>query len=456
LKSPQSVWRRASWPARVERKLHHLRAIAAVGLMFSLVPALAWSQTLTGTVTNATTNKPAAGDDVVLLSLAQGMQEAGRATTDARGHFTIKLDDASGPHLVRAVHQGVTYHRMAPPGTTSVEVQVYDVSKKVVGINVTADVMRFQAQGNELQGIRLFAVDNKSNPPRTQMNDQNFEFYLPDGASVDQAMAMTAGGQPINSSAVPQKEKNRYAFIFPLRPGETQFQIAFHMPYSGKASINPRAIYGSQHFVVMLPKTMQFTAGQGAAFQSMQDPRQSDALVEVASNTTVGQPLDFSISGTGTLSEGGGESQGGGGESQGGGEGAAVAGRDSRPGGGLGPPIDAPDPLEKYRWYILGGFGIVLTAGAIFILGRSRTAAVSDSVPSEIELPQTPRSAQPKSDDRSALLLDALKEELFQLEVEHKQGRVSQQEYEKAKAALDQTLERALKRRPTKATSGAR
>jgi len=442
-------------PAQVKRELDGFRALAIIA-GFLLFPALAWCQTLTGTVTNATTNKPAAGDDVVLLSLSQGMQEAGRTTTDARGHFTFKLDDASGPHLVRAIHQGVTYHRMAPPGTTSVEVQVYDVSKKVAGITVTADVMRFQAQGNELQGIRLFAVDNKSNPPRTQMNDQNFEFYLPDGATVDQAMAMTAGGQPINSSAVPQKEKNRYAFIFPLRPGETQFQLAFHMPYSGKASINPRAIYGSQHFVVMLPKTMQFTAGQGATFQSMQDPRQSDALVEVASNTTVGQPLDFSISGTGTLSEGGGESQGGGGESQGGGEGAAVAGRDSRPGGGLGPPIDAPDPLEKYRWYILGGFGIVLTAGAIFILGRSRTAAVSDVAPSEIELPQTPRSAQPKSDDRSALLLDALKEELFQLEVEHKQGRVSRQEYEKAKAALDQTLERALKRRPTKATSVAR
>jgi hypothetical protein len=30
--------------------------------------------------------------------------------------------------------------------------------------------------------------------------------------------------------------------------------------------------------------------------------------------------------------------------------------------------------------------------------------------------------------------------------VEHKQGAVSQAEYEKAKAALDQTLERALKR----------
>jgi len=411
-----------------------------------LLPALLSAQSLTGTVTNATTGKPATGDDVVLLSLSQGMQEAGRTTTDASGHFAIKLDDASAPHLVRAIHQGVTYHRMAPPGTTSVEVQVYDVAKKVAGISITADVMRFQAQDNQLQGIRLFAVDNKSNPPRTQMNDQNFEFYLPDGADVDQAMAMTAGGQPINSSAVPQKEKNRYAFIFPLRPGETQFQISFHLPYSGQASINPRTLYGAQHFVVMLPKSMQFVPGQGTAFQSMQDPRQPDSVVQVASNTSVGQPLDFTISGTGILSEADQES----GNAP---SGNASAGRDSRPGGGLGPPIDAPDPLEKYRWYILGGFAIVLAGGAIYIARRSPAAPVPDFAPSDVQLPESPRGMKPKSKpaDRSTLLLEALKEEMFQLEIEHKQGHISQQEYEKAKTALDQTLERAVKRNVAKA-----
>ena len=45
--------------------------------------------------------------------------------------------------------------------------------------------------------------------------------------------------------------------------------------------------------------------------------------------------------------------------------------------------------------------------------------------------------------------MEALKEEMFELEMEHKQGKITQQEYEKAKAALDQTLERALKRSPT-------
>jgi hypothetical protein len=310
--------------------------------------------------------------------------------------------------------------------------------------------MRFQAQGSELQGIRLFAVNNASDPPRTQMSDQSFEFYLPDGAQVDQSMAMTAGGQPINSAPVPQKTKNRYSFVFPLRPGETQFQVSYHMPYSGEASFDPKSLYGAQHFVVVVPKTMQFAAGAGADFKSMQDPRQADAVVQVASNTTAGQPLTFKISGTGTMSDESEETKGsagspvGGAQTSGAQTSGAVAGRDSRPGGGLGPPIDAPDPLEKYRWYILGGFGIVLAAGAIYIATRSRTAP--DFVPVDVELADLPPAPKPKPADRTALLLEALKEEIFQLEVEHKQGRISQQEYEKAKAALDQTLERAVKR----------
>jgi len=358
------------------------------------------------------------------------MEEAARTKTDAQGKFTFKLDD-SGPHLLRAIHQDVTYHKMAPPGTTSIDLQVFDVSKNLAGISVTADVMRFQAQGNELQGIRIFALDNHSDPPRTQMNDQNFESYLPDGASVDQSMAMTAGGQPINSAPVPEKEKNRYAYVFPLRPGETQFQTSFHMPYRGQLSVNPKPLYGTQHFVVMLPKTMQFSAVAGTSFQSMKDPRQSDAVVQVASNARVGQPLSFTISGTGVLAEENEEASGA----------QASGGRnDSRPGGGLGPPIDAPDPLEKYRWYILGGFGLVLAAGAVYIARRPHAAP-------EFATSHVDSSPASRTNSGSTLLLEALKEEIFQLEVDRKQGQISQQEYEKAKAALDQTLERALKRK---------
>ncbi len=365
------------------------------------------------------------------------MEEVAHTRADGRGHFSFRLPDA-GPHLIRAIHQGVTYHRMVPAGSNSVQVEVFDVSQGATGVSVTADVMRFQAQGDELQGIRLFAVNNASNPPRTQMHGRDFEFFLPDGAQIDQGMAKTDSGPPVNSSVVHEKEKNRYGFAFPIRPGETQFQVVFHMKYSGELSIDPRALHGAEHFVVMVPKTMKFTPAPGVTFQAMEDPRQSDALVRVISGMRAGQPLSFSISGTGTLNEPGDDSQGAPHpvESQ-----TATA-----PVVAPAPPSPAPDPLKRYRWYILGAFAVLLAAGITYTRRRSSVAIDSSSSRTATK----PSSAPPGAESRSALLLKELKNELFQLEVEHKQGRISQPEYQRARAALERTLERVVKRAPRK------
>src|SRR6202166_718002 len=201
-----------------------------VALIVLLLTSFAGAQTLTGKVKNSTTGKPSAGDEVIVFKLGRGMEESGRAKTDGAGQFSFKLDDPQSPHLVRAVHQGVTYHRVAFPGTRSVAIEVCDVAKRVEGIQVVADIMRIQPAQGHILVTRDFGVRNTSNPPRTQMNERNLEFYVPDGAQVIDGSAMTAGGQPITSAPVPESEKkDRYSFIFPLRPGVTQFQVAFQL-----------------------------------------------------------------------------------------------------------------------------------------------------------------------------------------------------------------------------------
>jgi hypothetical protein len=398
------------------------------------------AQTLTGRVNNGTTGKPAAGDRVELVSLGKGMEELAHTRTNANGRFSFQLPDA-GPHLARAIHQGVTYYSMAPPGSNSVEVQVFDASPSTANVSVTADVMRFQAKGDELQGIRLFAVNNTSNPPRTQMHGKDFEFLLPDGAEIDQGMAKTNGGPPVNSPPVPEKDKNRYGFAFPVRPGETEFQVVFHMKYSGELNVDPKALHGAEHFVVMVPRTMQFTAAPAVTFQSMEDPRQSDALVRVVTDMRAGQPLNFRISGTGTLDEPGDDSQG-----------APHPVPDQSPasadGNPMGPdshPYGVPHPLRRYGGYIAGGFALLLAVGVIYT--RTRSRAVASPSPSGRRALNLASSAAASS-SRPNVLLEELKNELFQLELERKQGRITQPEYERARAALDRTLKRAIKRGP--------
>jgi hypothetical protein len=446
------------------------KAVVLLGLV-ALLTSLATSQALTGTVKNATTGKPAAGDEVVLLKLGQGMEEAGRTKTDAKGQFSFKLDDTQTPHLVRAIHQDVTYHRMAPPGTTSVAVDVYDVAKKVDGIEVIADIMRIQSQQGRIAVTREFGVQNTSNPPRTQMNEHNLEFNIPDGAQIIQesGTATTEGGNPLKSAPVPEGEKNRYSFIFPLRPGLTRFEVSYEMPYSGSANFDPKSLYPLEHFVVMVPKAMQFTAASSSTgFKLINYPNEPDASVQVASNTSLGENLAFKVSGEGmleTVQEGG--ASGGGEGEQSSAPGPAASQSSSRPGGGLGPPIDAPDPLQRYRWWILGGFAAVLLIGGFYVASRQQSAAralkrqkmgLSPQAAMQEEDDYEPASIGPPGTSRgqtstrsTSMLMEGIKEELFQLEVERKQGEISQAEYDKAKAALDQTLERALKREAQKA-----
>jgi hypothetical protein len=458
--------------------------------IIALIAAHAAAQTLSGTVTNGTTNKPAAGDEVILINIANGMDVAGSTKADSAGKFTFKLADAGGPHLLRAVHQGVNYHQMAPPGTSHVEVKVYDVSRKIDGLSLTADVLRLQADKTSLQGIRLFAVDNASSPAVTQMNDHNFEFYLPAGAKVAQVQAKAPNGQPIPAEAVPQSEKGRYAIAFPLRPGETQFQLEFTLPYNGSVKIDPKPLYPAEHFVVVMPKSMHFAAAESASFKSMNDPNQADTVVQVAQQTKPGQPLAFTVTGTGTITDQPAQAGGGGAEAQGGPQSGPMnenpQAESNRPGGGLGVPIDAPDPLEKYRWPIIGAFIVLLAIGGWIVTKRqtaihatasggsstsgsratlasgpfaapitgpgAKSIAGSPSAPSAPAGANAPASIAASASvansviSKSAMILEALKEELFQLEVERKQGKITPEDYEKAKAALDQTLERALRR----------
>jgi len=404
--------------------------VLSVSLLFA--PVL-YAANLSGTVTNGTSNKPSAGDEVILIKLAAGMEEVGHAKTDAQGKFTFTFDDDSAPHLVRAIHQGVTYHTPAPPGTNSVQVQVYDASSKLADIHEVADVMYIQAKAGSVGITRLFAVDNTSKPPRTQMNDANFEFYLPEDAQIDEAEAQTAGGQGINVQPTPQAQKGRYAFPFPLRPGQTQFQVTYHLPYAGKRTIDPRLIYPLQHFVAILPKSMTFSPAQSGIYEGHPPPDQPDGIAEIANNPDPAQKLAFEVSGTGVFQS----------QEQAANSGAA---QDNRPGGGLGAPIQAPDPLDKYRAVILAGLGAVLVAGAVYTVNRARPKQQTAVAMLNASAPSQPAMTAQASSNAPTALLAALKEEIFQLELEHKQGQISDQEYAKTKAALDETLARAIKR----------
>jgi hypothetical protein len=442
-----------------------------VALIVLMLASFAAGQTLTGTVKNSTTGKPSAGDDVVLFKLGEGMEEAGRTQTDAEGRFSFKLEEAQRPHLVRAIHQGVTYHRMAAPATLSVAIEVYDVGKKVNGVSVIADIMRIQTLDGKISVTRDFGVRNASSPPRTQLNQGNLEFYIPEGAQFieNSGTAIPENGAPVKSAPLPETEKNRYSFDFPLRPGLTRFEVTYQVPYRGSANLDPRSIYPLEHFMVMLPKSMQFNAASASTgFKMIPLPNVADATVQAAANTTERQNLAFNISGQGTLKTARQSRIQGPDRREGSSSGGAPAARSgNRPGGGLGAPIAAPDPLQRYRWWILGGSAALLIIGGVYVASRQQsrmrayrrpkvnpsllTAMQEEARYASTGAGMLEGTRPPAAARATSVLITGIKEELFRIEVERKQGQISQTEFERVKAALDQTLDRALKRKVRKA-----
>ena len=447
-------YRRYRGPSTPERSLATAPPLRMTGLLAVMlvvvvtVSVAASAQNITGTVINGTTGKPSAGDEVTLLSLSQGMQEIGSTKTDAKGHFSFAAPaDANAPHMVRATHEGVNYFPQGGPlmpGATTAEITVYDSAKKVDGLSQTVEVDRYQSDGKQLQGIALYAIRNQSQPQRTLANEKGtFEMVLPDGSELESVQAKGPGGQPIAVEASAASQKSHYTLNYPLRPGETQFQVAYHLPYSGEASLSPKPQGEVQHFVVMTPKSMTFTPKDPQRFQSMSD---AQSVIMVATNVKPGQDLSFRVAGMGTFQAEGEQSAQGGG-AMGGGQPAA---NDNRPGGGLGAPIDAPDPLHQYRAVILGVFALVLVMGGAYVVSKSNVqpqpAPATHYPAAANEAWVKHRDESVLRGDRNALLLEAMKEELFQLEIDRQQGKISPGEYAKAKAALDETIKRALAR----------
>ena len=445
-------------------------ALALLAFAALTGPALA-AAPITGTVINKTTNKPAAGDDVVLIRLAQGMQESTHAKTDKAGHFTLDVPDSDTMHLVRVNHDKANYFQPVPPGTNHLDFEVFTAAAKVQGVAGEADVLKIQSDpgGANLTVTEMFFIKNESNPPKTQFSDRPFEFDLPAGSVVQASLALAPGGMPVRTAPVPLGN-DHYTFIFPIRPGETRFQVSYTVPYKGSFTFTPHPSLPTDTVAIVLPKSMNFQPAAGSPYQHVTE--ETTAQAYAARGVTASQPLGFTLSGTGELprdsdtAQGSNTAQapasGGGAEAapQNPDAGSAPVGSgvsEARPGGGIGAPIDPQginDPWAKYKWWIIGGLGLLLAAGAGFMLKQPVPAANgaapapgSAVVPAPRPTPASP-TQQPTPNEPSGLLA-TLRDELFALETDRLQGRISESEYLEQKAALEVVLRRSLARTQT-------
>lgn len=401
-----------------------MKPLAITFLLFVCSIAAA-ADTLKGVVQNSTTNKPSAGDEVTLKKIGNGMEDVAKTKTNAKGEFTFNVPPAQQPYLVWVQHQGVTYTQAGLPGGVPVAVRVFDSSPSVKELSIPEHAMALQTSpdGTTLSGEEFYTVSNQSAPPRTLAAQHTLEFYLPEGAKINES-SVQSGKTQLKATVVPTGEKNKFAFVFPIRPGQTQFHIIYTVPYSGKLEINPRSDLKTDALMVVAPDSIKFAAGDSSIYQNTPNPQYKTVNFYVAKNVTAQQKVAFEISGTGAMPR---EPE------QTASNGDGGRGEPAGPGGGLGVPNERPDPLHSGQWLFLGVLSLFLAAGAVFVYTANQNAPVTAGGPA---VPQ----------DRSAMLMEAMKEEVFQLESDRLQGKINPQDYQTAKAALDKTLQRAVQR----------
>jgi hypothetical protein len=420
----------------------------ALNLLFA--GALTHAATVTGTVTDKTTGKPAVGDTVVLVDVQAGMREAATATTDASGQYKLNTP-GNGPYLVRVTHQGAGYFIAAPQGSGAGNLTVYDSAAKVDGVSIEDDVLELETENGQLDVVEQFVVHNTSSPRLTQINSNGFEFVLPTGAVLDGAEATRPSGLPTNAIPKPLSEKGHFSINVPIQPDEgdnpTLFVVRYHLPYNGKFTFSPKVLSPEANFVVQLPKSIQFEAGAGVAFQAVHPPSTSPSIqFFLVKNALPGKPLTFTVSGNGSMPRedqgaASGQPSGMGGQDSGG-QSSDAAAPGSQPGGGIGPPVGGTDAISKYKWWIMGGLALLLAAGAAFLLRAP--AGAPGAVPVTHAEAGYPAFGSPAA--KNTALLSVLKEELFAIESEKISGTITPEEYAETKAALETVLKRALKR----------
>ena len=410
-------------------------------LLYLLCASSASAGTLSGTVMNATTGKPVARADVILISLQGTMQPVETIKSDNEGHFQFNRPEiGQGPMLIRVPYESVNYHQPAPPGRDSVTVNVYEANAPASAAKLTSRTIIYQPNGNRLLVGEEFLIENSANPPATYANTKGtFEFEIPDGAQLGQVNASGPGGMPVTQGTI-DKAKNHYAIDFALKPGKSNVRVSYEMPYEGnKASIRASSAVPVAQVMIAVPGGVQVSADGFA-------PAGTDQgfTLMTRDNVAAGTSFNVTISGAAVVQPGGPAGDVGGGGSGGG---AQAGGRDASAAA-----VTTLSPrLSSFQWIILGGMGLFFLAGFFFLMRQQRVmpaaAAGGGYAAPPIAMPVPERKARardvaPASTAAPAgpMSLDEMKEALFRLEFRRQAGTIAAEDYERDRATVEAAI----------------
>jgi len=213
-------------------------------LVLAITPAFA---AVDGVIVNGTTGQPQPNTVVMLIQPTQaGMQTLGTTKTDAQGKFSFDNNDDQGPRLIQAVFQGVQYNKMVPPGmpSTGLQIPVFASTNKAGTAKVTQHFIVLQPGEKEMTVSEGLLYVGDPNVTYYDPVNGSVRFYIPaEAKGLASVTVNPAGGMPIQRPALKTKEPNVYKVDYPVRPGETRFDINYTVPTTSPMMFNDKEIH---------------------------------------------------------------------------------------------------------------------------------------------------------------------------------------------------------------------
>ncbi len=184
-----------------------------------------------------------------LVELGAGMNIVKTTTTDSAGRFRMEGLPESGRLMIRAIYKDVNYHsqfNMDASGRASVEIEVFEPTTSLEGIKVERAGIAFQIVGDQLHSLETITIKNTTRPPKTVLNPEgSYRFSKPDGILEVPKIRVTAPGSrmPVIQAALESADGRSYYSQYPLKPGETTFEVQRILPYAGRKYVYTGKIY---------------------------------------------------------------------------------------------------------------------------------------------------------------------------------------------------------------------
>ncbi|HEY3939590.1 MAG TPA: hypothetical protein VGL97_19310 [Bryobacteraceae bacterium] len=211
-----------------------MKTFLRLGALFCFASGLLLAS-MEGTVVNRTTGKPQAGVSVILVKPGQqGMQTIGTTISDALGHWAFEKDQpGGGPQLLQAAYEGVNYNKLMTPNipTSGVELDIYEATKSPAVAHIAQRMMFIEPAAGSLAITETDILQNDSNTTYNNSALGGLRFYLPPAANGQvRVNAQTSQGMPLPRAAEKTNENDIFKVDFPVKPGETQFEVSYVLP----------------------------------------------------------------------------------------------------------------------------------------------------------------------------------------------------------------------------------